>query len=95
MNIHEYQGRDVFRQHGLPVPPGKVADSADKAVAIAKELGLPVMVKAQVLTGGGGGGVIVLLSDASILTFEGSRISVEGGAPSSSARRARRDTPSS
>ncbi len=59
MNIHEYQGRDVFRQHGLPVPPGKVADSADKAVAIAKELGLPVMVKAQVLTGGRGkaGGV--------------------------------------
>jgi len=59
VNIHEYQGRDVFRQHGLPVPPGKVADSADKAVAIAKELGLPVMVKAQVLTGGRGkaGGV--------------------------------------
>jgi succinyl-CoA synthetase beta subunit len=59
VNIHEYQGRDVFREHGLPVPPGKVADSADKAVAIAKELGLPVMVKAQVLTGGRGkaGGV--------------------------------------
>ena len=59
MNIHEYQGREVFRRHGLPVPPGKVADSADKAVAIAKELGLPVMVKAQVLTGGRGkaGGV--------------------------------------
>ncbi|MEZ4388324.1 MAG: ADP-forming succinate--CoA ligase subunit beta [Candidatus Krumholzibacteriia bacterium] len=59
MNIHEYQGRDVLRSHGLPVPPGKVADSAARAEAIARELGLPVMVKAQVLTGGRGkaGGV--------------------------------------
>jgi succinyl-CoA synthetase beta subunit len=59
VNIHEYQGRDVLRQHGLPVPPGQVADSVDRAEALAKELGLPVMVKAQVLTGGRGkaGGV--------------------------------------
>lgn len=59
MNIHEYQGRDVLRAHGLPVPPGQVADSVDRAEALAKELGLPLMVKAQVLTGGRGkaGGV--------------------------------------
>ncbi len=59
MNIHEYQGRDILRSHGLPVPPGQVAEKADQAVAIAEELGLPVMVKAQVLTGGRGkaGGV--------------------------------------
>ena len=59
MNIHEYQGREVLLRHGLPVPPGRVADSADKAEAMARELGFPVMVKAQVLTGGRGkaGGV--------------------------------------
>lgn len=59
MNIHEYQGREILRRHGLPVPPGQVADSVDRAEAVAKDLGLPVMVKAQVLTGGRGkaGGV--------------------------------------
>ena len=59
MNIHEYQGRDILRRHGLPVPPGQVADSVGRAEAAARELGLPVMVKAQVLTGGRGkaGGV--------------------------------------
>ena len=59
VNIHEYQGRDILRCHGLPVPPGQVADSVDRAEALARELGLPVMVKAQVLTGGRGkaGGV--------------------------------------
>jgi len=59
VNIHEYQGREILRRHGLPVPPGQVADSVDRAEAVAKDLGLPVMVKAQVLTGGRGkaGGV--------------------------------------
>ena len=59
MNIHEYQARDIFRGHGLPVPEGRVATTADEAVTHAAALGLPVMVKAQVLTGGRGkaGGV--------------------------------------
>ena len=59
MNIHEYQGRTLLRHYGLPVPPGRVADSVDRAEAVASELGLPVMVKAQVLSGGRGkaGGV--------------------------------------
>ncbi len=59
MNIHEYQARELFRGHGLPVPEGRVATTADEALAHATALGLPVMVKAQVLTGGRGkaGGV--------------------------------------
>ncbi len=59
MNIHEYQAREIFAAAGLPVPPGKVATTAAEAQAHAQELGLPVMVKAQVLTGGRGkaGGV--------------------------------------
>jgi len=59
VNIHEYQGRDMLRRHGLPVPPGHVVDAVEMAEAAARELGLPVMVKAQVLSGGRGkaGGV--------------------------------------
>ncbi len=54
MNIHEYQAKEIFASHGLPVPGGKVATTVDEAVALANEYGLPCMVKSQVLTGGRG-----------------------------------------
>ncbi|MFO7610209.1 MAG: ADP-forming succinate--CoA ligase subunit beta [Candidatus Krumholzibacteriia bacterium] len=54
MNIHEYQAKEIFAGHGLPVPGGSVATTAEEAVALAKEFGLPCMVKSQVLTGGRG-----------------------------------------
>jgi succinyl-CoA synthetase beta subunit len=60
MNLHEYQAKDIFRSYGIPVPPGKVAASADEAVATARELsGTVWVVKAQVHAGGRGkaGGV--------------------------------------
>ncbi len=59
MNIHEYQGKEIFTGFGLPVPGGTAVQSVDDAVARAREYGLPVMVKSQVLTGGRGkaGGV--------------------------------------
>ena len=34
MNFHEYQAKELFAEYGLPVPPGKVASTADEAVAI-------------------------------------------------------------
>jgi succinyl-CoA synthetase beta subunit len=59
MKIHEYQAREIFRQYGLPVPPDRVAETAEQAEAAARELGGPVVVKAQVHVGGRGkaGGV--------------------------------------
>ena len=59
MKIHEYQARELLASYGVPVPPGKVARSAEEAARIAKEIGLPVVIKAQVLVGGRGkaGGV--------------------------------------
>jgi succinyl-CoA synthetase beta subunit len=59
MKIHEYQARDLFAAAGIPVPPAQVATTPAEAKAIAAELGVPVVVKAQVLTGGRGkaGGV--------------------------------------
>jgi succinyl-CoA synthetase beta subunit len=59
MNIHEYQARDILRSHGIPVPPGDVAETPDEVEAIAKKLGGTVVVKAQVHAGGRGkaGGV--------------------------------------
>jgi succinyl-CoA synthetase beta subunit len=59
MKIHEYQAREIFRQHGLPVPQDRVAETAEQAAAAARELAGPVVVKAQVHVGGRGkaGGV--------------------------------------
>lgn len=59
MNLHEYQSKLRFAEFGVPIPMGKVASSPQQAYEIAKELGTPVVVKAQVLTGGRGkaGGV--------------------------------------
>ena len=45
MNIHEYQGKEIFTEFGLPVPGGPAVQSVEDAVASAKEYGLPVMVK--------------------------------------------------
>jgi succinyl-CoA synthetase beta subunit len=56
VKIHEYQGKSVLASFGVPVPKGKVAYTADEAVAAAKELGLPVVVKAQIHAGGRGKG---------------------------------------
>ena len=64
MKIHEYQGKALLAQYGVPVPRGKVAYTVDEAVEAAKGLGLPVVVKAQIHAGGRGkaGGVKVARS---------------------------------
>jgi len=59
VNIHEYQAKEILRAQGVNIPPGQVATTPAAAEAIAKEYGVPVMVKAQVHAGGRGkaGGV--------------------------------------
>ena len=54
MDLLEYQGKQLFAKHGVPVPDGRPAKTVDEALAAADELGYPVVVKAQVLVGGRG-----------------------------------------
>jgi succinyl-CoA synthetase beta subunit len=54
MKIHEYQAKQIFARHGIPVPPGEVVTTAEEAKAVAEEIGKPVMVKSQVHVGGRG-----------------------------------------
>jgi succinyl-CoA synthetase beta subunit len=54
MDLLEYQGKQLFSKHGVPVPDGRPATSVPQAVDAADELGYPVVVKAQVLIGGRG-----------------------------------------
>ena len=57
MKIHEYQGKEILKKFGVPVPQGSVAFSVDEAVNVAKSLGGSVwVVKAQIHAGGRGKG---------------------------------------
>jgi succinyl-CoA synthetase beta subunit len=56
VKIHEYQAKDIFRNHGVPVPRGEVAGTPAEARAIAEKLGGTVVVKAQIHAGGRGKG---------------------------------------
>ena len=57
MKIHEYQGKELFRRYGIPVPRGIPAFSVPEAVKAAKQLGGSVwVVKAQIHAGGRGKG---------------------------------------
>jgi succinyl-CoA synthetase beta subunit len=59
MKIHEYQAKEIFARYNIPVTKEVLCFTVDEASAAAEKLGLPVVVKAQVLTGGRGkaGGV--------------------------------------
>ena len=59
MNIHEYQAKEIFRAHGIAIPPGEIARTPEDAARIAARFGGTVVVKAQVHAGGRGkaGGV--------------------------------------
>ena len=61
MDLFEYQARDLFEKHGVPVLQGRIADTPEEAEAAAAAIGGTVVVKAQVKTGGRGkaGGVKV------------------------------------
>jgi succinyl-CoA synthetase beta subunit len=65
MDLLEYQGKQLFAEHGVPVPEGRHATTAKEVRAAAEELGYPVVIKAQVQIGGRGkAGGIKLANDA-------------------------------
>jgi len=61
MDLLEYQGKQLFSRHGIPVPSGKAATNVDDAVKAAEAIGYPCVIKAQVQIGGRGklGGIKV------------------------------------
>ena len=64
MRIHEFQATRLFVNYGIPPPPARPATTVEEAAAAAEELGLPVVVKAQIHAGGRGkaGGVAAATS---------------------------------
>lgn len=63
MNIHEYQGKEILRSYGIPIPRGKVVFTVDEAIQTANELDSKItVIKAQIHAGGRGkaGGIKIV-----------------------------------
>jgi succinyl-CoA synthetase beta subunit len=72
MNLHEYQGKQLFAQYGLPVSTGYAVDTPEEAVAAAEKIGGDMwVVKAQVHAGGRGkaGGVKLVKTTDEVAAF--------------------------
>jgi succinyl-CoA synthetase beta subunit len=63
VDLYEYQAKDLFAAHGVPVLPGSVAETPEQARAEAERIGGKVVIKAQVKTGGRGKAGGVKLAD--------------------------------
>ena len=59
MKIHEYQAKEIFKKFSIPIPEGRLANTVDEVKQAVNELGLPIVIKAQIQAGGRGkaGGV--------------------------------------
>nr|MQY80489.1 succinate--CoA ligase subunit beta [Bacteroidota bacterium] len=55
MKVHEYQAKEIFKKYGIPTPKEKMCQTIDEVIiAAAKEIGIPCVIKAQVMVGGRG-----------------------------------------
>ena len=73
MKIHEYQAKQIMSAFGVPVPKGRVAATPQEARQIAQELGVPVVIKAQIHAGGRGKGGGIKLADTPAQAEEAAR----------------------
>lgn len=71
MDIHEHQAKDILAKFGVPVPKGGLAYSPEQAAYQAREIGLPVVIKAQIHSGGRGeaGGVKFCRTEEEVREF--------------------------
>jgi len=60
MRIHEYQAKRLLADHGIPVPPSEPTETVEETLEAVERIGLPVVLKAQILAGGRGksGGIV-------------------------------------
>jgi succinyl-CoA synthetase beta subunit len=62
LRLYEYEGKELFKRESIPIPKGRLVTDAESALKASEDMGLPVVLKAQVLTGGRGkaGGVKIV-----------------------------------
>lgn len=65
MKVHEYQAKEIFKKYGIVTPKEKMCRTVEEVIAAAKEIGVPCVIKAQVMVGGRGkaGGIKLAKND--------------------------------
>ncbi|MCK4941170.1 ADP-forming succinate--CoA ligase subunit beta [candidate division WOR-3 bacterium] len=68
MKVHEYQAKELFKRYGIQIPKEKMCCNIDEVKLAAKEIGLPCVIKAQVMVGGRGkaGGIKIAKNDGEV-----------------------------
>lgn len=72
MKVHEYQAKEIFKKYGIPTPKEKMCQNIDEVIiAAAKEIGVPCVIKAQVMVGGRGkaGGIKVAKNENEVKDY--------------------------
>jgi succinyl-CoA synthetase beta subunit len=65
LKVHEYQAKEIFKKYGILTPKEKMCRTVEEVIAAAKEIGVPCVIKAQVMVGGRGkaGGIKLAKND--------------------------------
>lgn len=79
MKIHEHQAKEIFKKYGISTPHEKVCRTVDEVVAASQEIGLPCVIKAQVMVGGRGkaGGIKIAKNNAEVKDYAGTILGME------------------
>jgi len=64
LNLYEYQAKDILRRYDLPTPEGRLCENTAQVTEALVDIGLPVMVKAQILEGGRGKRGLILSAES-------------------------------
>jgi succinyl-CoA synthetase beta subunit len=79
LKVHEYQAKEVFKKYGILTPKEKMCRTVDEAVAASKEIGIPCVIKAQVMVGGRGkaGGIKLAKNEKEVQQYAESILNME------------------
>jgi succinyl-CoA synthetase beta subunit len=71
LKVHEYQAKEIFKKYSIPTPNEKMCKNVDEVIVASKEIGLPCVIKAQVMVGGRGkaGGIKVAKTEKEVKEY--------------------------
>jgi len=79
LKVHEYQAKEIFKKYGILTPKEKMCRTAEEVMTAAKEIGVPCVIKAQVMVGGRGkaGGIKLVRNDSEVKQYAESILNME------------------
>ncbi|MGD8979338.1 MAG: acetate--CoA ligase family protein, partial [candidate division WOR-3 bacterium] len=71
MKVHEYQAKEIFKKYGIVTPKEKMCRTVEEVAAAAQEIGIPCVIKAQVMVGGRGkaGGIKIAKDEKEVKQY--------------------------